>query len=196
MPTDEEFLSRLVDNPDDEALRSVYVDWLEERGDGRAEFLRAQREVRATEPDDPSRLLLEARLSRARRGLSREWLMRLEPERAHLLASTDAACDCLAPTRRAPLRLHSEPQDTECPAWLKLVEAIERVRATPTEAAGRLRDGSPPRRARAETAEAALKRHVGGRSSRPSGCFAKRPSSRGCTGSSRFHGQPPNCVRR
>ena len=33
------------------------------------------------------------------------------------------------------------------------------------------------------------------RSTRPSACFAKRPSPRGCTGSSFGQGQPPKRVR-
>jgi uncharacterized protein (TIGR02996 family) len=39
--TDEEaFLRAIAENPDDESCRLVFADWLEERGDDRAEFLR------------------------------------------------------------------------------------------------------------------------------------------------------------
>ncbi|GEN10482.1 hypothetical protein MFU01_55190 [Myxococcus fulvus] len=65
--------------------------------------------------------------------------------------------------------------------------------------------GRPP--AHPATGRPALGRHPGGlaggthrtrqagRSSRPSACRAKRPSSRACTGSSLFQGHPPNWVR-
>src|SRR5262245_20318888 len=40
--TDECFLRALADDPNDDVTRLVYADWLEERGDGRAEFVRAE----------------------------------------------------------------------------------------------------------------------------------------------------------
>src|SRR5437764_14382885 len=44
--TDEASLVRAIrDDPDDLALRSVYADWLEERGDPRAELVRVQCEL-------------------------------------------------------------------------------------------------------------------------------------------------------
>src|SRR5579859_6591741 len=39
---DENFLAAIRDNPDDEASRLVYADWLEERGDCRAKYLRQE----------------------------------------------------------------------------------------------------------------------------------------------------------
>lgn len=39
------FLQAIVANPGDEDLRLVYMDWLEERGDPRAEFLRVRAEL-------------------------------------------------------------------------------------------------------------------------------------------------------
>jgi uncharacterized protein (TIGR02996 family) len=44
--TDEEpFIRAIVDSPGDETPRLVYADWLEERGDPRAPYLRAEHEV-------------------------------------------------------------------------------------------------------------------------------------------------------
>jgi uncharacterized protein (TIGR02996 family) len=126
MPSEQELLSQFLAKPADGPVREVYADWLEERGDERAEFLRAQGAVRAVEPDSPGRLQLEERLSHARKNLDREWLLRVEPERAHLLNPQRANCDCTT-ARRPSLRLHDEPQDTECDAWRKLVEVIERA---------------------------------------------------------------------
>jgi uncharacterized protein (TIGR02996 family) len=64
MNDDAAFVRALKDNPKDDALRRVYADWLEERGDPRGEFLRLQGELeeRAT------------RLERLRRGIDPDWL--------------------------------------------------------------------------------------------------------------------------
>src|SRR5262249_8011657 len=40
MGKDESFLAAISAAPDDDALRLVYADWLEERGDVRGEYLR------------------------------------------------------------------------------------------------------------------------------------------------------------
>lgn len=125
-PLSAELFARFLSDPDDAMRRTVYADWLEEQGDRRAEFIRAQGAVRATEPDDPSRLALEATLSRARVGLELEWLAKVEPERAHLASSSQPSCHCLQKRHRG-LRLHGEPQDTECDAWRKLVGVIEQA---------------------------------------------------------------------
>jgi uncharacterized protein (TIGR02996 family) len=45
MTDDEGFIRAIVDSPGDEAPRLVYADWLEERGDPRAAYLRAEQEA-------------------------------------------------------------------------------------------------------------------------------------------------------
>jgi uncharacterized protein (TIGR02996 family) len=40
-PGEEAFLQAIRDQPEDQALRLVYADWLEERDDSRGEFVRA-----------------------------------------------------------------------------------------------------------------------------------------------------------
>lgn len=123
-------LRRFLAKPNDASIRGVYADWLEDRADPRAEFLRAQAEVRALEPDHPARLPREERLSRARLGIDAGWLARVEPERAYLVQGRG---DCRCLTSRGP-RLHDEPQDTESDGWKKVVEAIEQAgRESPTE---------------------------------------------------------------
>ncbi|MEK6237946.1 MAG: TIGR02996 domain-containing protein [Planctomycetales bacterium] len=54
------FLNEIIENPDDDAPRLVFADWLEERGDLRADFIRAQCEL-AKLPDHERRPDLEAR---------------------------------------------------------------------------------------------------------------------------------------
>src|SRR5437588_11228665 len=59
------FINAILANPEDDALRLIYADWLEERGDpadaARAEFIRAQAELFSLADDDPRRPLLEDR---------------------------------------------------------------------------------------------------------------------------------------
>lgn len=42
MSEGDKLLQAILDNPEDDALRLVYADWLEERGDPRGEFIRVQ----------------------------------------------------------------------------------------------------------------------------------------------------------
>jgi uncharacterized protein (TIGR02996 family) len=49
MDRHQQFLQAILDDPDDDALRLVYADWLEEQGDPRAEFIRAQCELEQAE---------------------------------------------------------------------------------------------------------------------------------------------------
>jgi uncharacterized protein (TIGR02996 family) len=64
MREDAAFLEAIAADPADEAVRAVYADWLEERGDVRAECLRLEEEQHALEP---ARLLTGERLDRYRR---------------------------------------------------------------------------------------------------------------------------------
>jgi hypothetical protein len=144
MLSDAEHLARLLAQPHE--AREAYVSWLEARGDRRAEFLRAQADVRAAEPDHPERLELERRLSRARRGLDHEWLIKVEPERAHLLTSQVSRCACMTVEKRKNLKFHDEPQDTECDAWRKLEMSIERAASQGVEEFAPLRMLSPEER--------------------------------------------------
>ncbi len=45
MSDEESFLRALRQNPHDDATRSVYADWLEDRGDLRAELLRLEQQL-------------------------------------------------------------------------------------------------------------------------------------------------------
>jgi uncharacterized protein (TIGR02996 family) len=54
MPPDgyDPFLETILENPDEDAPRLVYADWLEEQGDPRSEFIRVQCELASLEDDD------------------------------------------------------------------------------------------------------------------------------------------------
>jgi uncharacterized protein (TIGR02996 family) len=45
MSDEQSFLQAILANPDDDTLRLIYADWLEERGDPRGEFIRVQIEL-------------------------------------------------------------------------------------------------------------------------------------------------------
>jgi uncharacterized protein (TIGR02996 family) len=47
VPSEDAFLRAILADPDDEAPRLIYSDWLDERGDPRAEFLRLECRLRA-----------------------------------------------------------------------------------------------------------------------------------------------------
>src|SRR4051812_6279613 len=57
MVKNDDFLRALSTHPDDDGVRLVYADWLEENGNPeRAEFIRAQIELNRYDPEDPARL--------------------------------------------------------------------------------------------------------------------------------------------
>lgn len=74
MPTEEAFLARLADHPDDDTTRLIYADWLEDRGDPRAAYLRAEVDLARMEPGTPEYHEGELRLVAAREGLSADWV--------------------------------------------------------------------------------------------------------------------------
>jgi uncharacterized protein (TIGR02996 family) len=71
--TDEAFLRALAEAPNDDPTRLVYADWLEERDDPRAEFLRASVALAAS--DGPGRDEAHQRFLKAAVGHSPEWIV-------------------------------------------------------------------------------------------------------------------------
>jgi uncharacterized protein (TIGR02996 family) len=61
MRDEEEFLQAIIAEPDDDGPRLVFADWLEERGDPRAEFIRVQCELASRPARDGRRPGWEAR---------------------------------------------------------------------------------------------------------------------------------------
>src|SRR5581483_8842999 len=57
----EAFLCAIIANPEDDAPRLMYSDWLTEHGDPRGEFIRVQCQLAQMEEDDPNRGALEDR---------------------------------------------------------------------------------------------------------------------------------------
>lgn len=82
MTDDRAFIDAILAAPDDTALRLVYADWLEERGDLRAEFLRLDVEARRGGGVPHRRVRkLRARLRELRPEISRDWLAFLDRTR-------------------------------------------------------------------------------------------------------------------
>jgi uncharacterized protein (TIGR02996 family) len=77
MPLEEAFLDDIVANPDDDAPRLVYADWLDEQGGphdrARAEFIRLQCELPRLRPDDPRSWALDRRADDLLARYGRAW---------------------------------------------------------------------------------------------------------------------------
>jgi uncharacterized protein (TIGR02996 family) len=78
--TDERaFLAAISANPADMAARLVYADWLDERGDRRAEFVRLHVRLFGLSSDDPEYSSLKAREQELRAQYPPYWLAILDP---------------------------------------------------------------------------------------------------------------------
>lgn len=78
MNQDEAFLADIIAHPDDNNLRLIYADWLEERGDPRAAFLRTEAELLAPGNTRLNELRLRARLRQMRAKLDPAWLAAMD----------------------------------------------------------------------------------------------------------------------
>jgi uncharacterized protein (TIGR02996 family) len=61
VPDHDAFLQAILHDPEDDAPRLLYADWLEERGDPYGEFIRVQCELARLAPDTPGRQELQRR---------------------------------------------------------------------------------------------------------------------------------------
>jgi len=87
MPLEQAFLAAIQSNPDDDAPRLIYADWLEERGDPRAAFLRAECLLAGLSPQNEQYAELKARLRALGSRVDVDWVAQvsrapvwLEPE--------------------------------------------------------------------------------------------------------------------
>jgi uncharacterized protein (TIGR02996 family) len=77
MIQDDGFLQAVLEDPDDDGVRLVYADWLEERGEPRAEFIRADCALARLRAGDPRRPALEGRRRQLLAEHGDAWLGRL-----------------------------------------------------------------------------------------------------------------------
>ncbi|MFT3695670.1 MAG: TIGR02996 domain-containing protein [Kofleriaceae bacterium] len=118
MDDEARLLAAIRSTPAEVMPRVIYADWLEDRGDRRAGYVRAQLALTAVPPDHPLRWDREAELSKHRRGLDRAWL--------DVFERTRERCDCMS---RPRVWLHDDVQDTETDAWKQICDAIETAAA-------------------------------------------------------------------
>lgn len=126
MHDEEAFLAAIWDQPEDDDSRLIYADWLEERGDARAEYLRVEHEVRVRGARN------DKRLRALRSQLSADWLRAvhdglLGPDWAIVLQTASAEL------RPAELRQIAEG------SGLGADELAQAVRSCPAELARGLR---------------------------------------------------------
>jgi uncharacterized protein (TIGR02996 family) len=74
MSKDEPFLRAILSAPEDSALRLIYADWLEERGDPRADYLRLEARLAALPVGDEAARGLRRRMVELRAHLPAPWL--------------------------------------------------------------------------------------------------------------------------
>jgi uncharacterized protein (TIGR02996 family) len=78
----------VIERPDDDAVRLVYADWLEEHGGeadrARAEFIRVQIEKEGLEAGDPRAAALTGRARELEKRFRKEWLAGLESDQSYM----------------------------------------------------------------------------------------------------------------
>jgi uncharacterized protein (TIGR02996 family) len=78
MPTDEDFLRKLLDNPTDDTARLVYADWLDEQGDEvsklKARFIRFELEAAGLPDESLRQVAVSSRLRKQAADLDPAWL--------------------------------------------------------------------------------------------------------------------------
>jgi uncharacterized protein (TIGR02996 family) len=111
MDDDRGFVQALLASPDDDALRPIYADWLEEHGDLRGEYLRLECEKAALADEDPSArdetrrvrvAEIEVCMKALRPGIDEDWLGLVDESRRRWESSRLRCCIC---RRRFPAHL-------------------------------------------------------------------------------------------
>jgi uncharacterized protein (TIGR02996 family) len=74
MSEEASYIQAILAAPQDDGPRLAYADWLEQRADSRAEFLRTQILLASLRPKDPRRAVVMHLLRDLRRGLDAAWL--------------------------------------------------------------------------------------------------------------------------
>ncbi len=134
MSDEDGFLDAIRAKPNKDLPRLVYADWLEERSDPRADFVRLHLALRGAAPDHPERVPAEHELSSLRKGCDPAWLSVVEPERVSAGEPTDfRVCRCFGDgydaRKRRETYFHLEAQDTECDPWRRLLDLVEEAAA-------------------------------------------------------------------
>ncbi len=109
------FIRAILDQPADTALRLVYADWLEERGDAesmrRAEFLRVECEMDGLPTNHPKRAQRQTRLRELRAKIDDEWWQQLDWAPVDYCVKFEYQC----PQRWDSLQPTDDPAVRHCP---------------------------------------------------------------------------------
>jgi uncharacterized protein (TIGR02996 family) len=99
------FIRAIRETPEDDALRLVYADWLDERGDPRGEFLRLQHSLVGLRKKE-SRIAIERRMEELRPSLNIDWLACVDRAERYTVYWTNDFCSFVAAAHAAgkPLR--------------------------------------------------------------------------------------------
>ncbi|HEV3145352.1 MAG TPA: TIGR02996 domain-containing protein [Gemmataceae bacterium] len=89
---DEAFLETIRQNPEDDAPRLVYADWLEEQGDIRAEFLRLEVQWAHGKRADVN-APISRRMEQLRAEIDPNWVAWVERTNRHLFFWSNALCE-------------------------------------------------------------------------------------------------------
>lgn len=122
MRNDEAFLHAIADKPADDATRLAYADWLEERGDPRADFLRVQCALEEQANDKARYRDLCKREKKLFAQLDPAWIMRVRR-----FTTGAPCCDLgslvpdLAPLARTTTRLHPHRAAAPIPEWMSKI---------------------------------------------------------------------------
>jgi uncharacterized protein (TIGR02996 family) len=79
MTEEDALLQAISAEPEDDAPRLVYADWLEERGDPRGEFIRLECALARADPNGPRAAPLWTRRQQLINKYEREWIRELRP---------------------------------------------------------------------------------------------------------------------
>lgn len=129
-PDERALLDAILADPDDDGPRLVYADWLEERGDERATYLRLEIEFRSA-ADAIERDRVERALRRLRWYAGAEWLAIV----ARLPIENCPRTDC--PGRWEQLSATDAPEVRRCETCLGIVHHCASFRTTRDRAAER-----------------------------------------------------------
>jgi uncharacterized protein (TIGR02996 family) len=136
MNQDEAFLADIIAHPEDNNLRLIYADWLEEQGDPRADYLRKDVEFHRLAPGDRRRQRLRAALVLVshRSKIDPGWVIALDTP---LIENCDVSFQFECPKRWTELERTEDPAVRSCEVCKKSVYYCHSLH----EAAGRARRG-------------------------------------------------------
>jgi uncharacterized protein (TIGR02996 family) len=118
MTQDQSFFKAVIDQPDNDTLRLVYADWLEEQSDPRSQFLRLEAELRTLPADSLRARLKRARLRQLRSRCDPAWLAQMDRTR---IENCNRLTLLVCPQQWEKLRPTGEPDVRFCETCRKTV---------------------------------------------------------------------------